>query len=427
MTEQLSPESRERPLRVSELIECLRDALEDFSDVWVEGEIGSLHRSRLGHVYFDLKDADAQLRAVLFRSAAELLPVEPDEGMLVRAHARVDIYPDRGTLQLVVDHLEPYGAGALRAAFERLKVRLHAEGLFDPRHKRPIPAFPRRIGLVTSRGGAALHDFLLGVRRRGALADVLLYDARVQGDGAWREVVRGLHLLDAHAGVDTIVLARGGGSIEDLWTFNREELVRAIFEVETPVVSAIGHEVDLVLTDLVADARAATPTAAAELVVPDGAALGRRTDELARRLAAAQRSRLRELRHRLEALRRGVRHPGERLARGRARLGTLRDRMTAGLHRLHERLATRVTRAEERLRAAGRRGLEQDRARVGALGGRLDALSPLAVLARGYSITRRERDRAIVKSSGEVDEGTGILVQFARGSLRARVTERREE
>jgi exodeoxyribonuclease VII large subunit len=427
MTEQLSLEGQERPLSVSELIECLRGALEDFSDVWVEGEIGSLHRSRLGHVYFDLKDPDGQLRAVLFRSNAELLSIEPEEGMQVRAHARVDIYPDRGTLQLIVDHVEPHGAGALRVAFERLKARLHAEGLFDPRQKKPLPAFPRRIGLVTSGGGAALHDFLRGLRRRGALADVLLFDARVQGEGAWREVVRGLHLLDAAPEVDTIVLARGGGSIEDLWTFNREELVRAIFEVETPVVSAIGHEIDLVLTDLVADARAATPTSAAELVVPDGEALVLRAQDLERRLVGSQRARVRELGHRLEALRRGVRHPGERLAEVRGRLARLSEHLVAGVLRGHERLATRVVRAEERLRSGSGRLIERRRARFAGLAGRLDALSPLGVLGRGYSITRRERDEAIVKSSTEVDEGSGILVQLARGSLRATVTARTEE
>jgi exodeoxyribonuclease VII large subunit len=427
MTEQLSLEGQERPLSVSELIECLRGALEDFSDVWVEGEIGSLHRSRLGHVYFDLKDPDGQLRAVLFRSNAEILSIEPEEGMQVRAHARVDIYPDRGTLQLIVDHVEPHGAGALRVAFERLKARLHAEGLFDPRQKKPLPAFPRRIGLVTSGGGAALHDFLRGLRRRGALADVLLFDARVQGEGAWREVVRGLHLLDAAPEVDTIVLARGGGSIEDLWTFNREELVRAIFEVETPVVSAIGHEIDLVLTDLVADARAATPTSAAELVVPDGEALVLRAQDLERRLVGSQRARVRELGHRLEALRRGVRHPGERLAEVRGRLARLSEHLVAGVLRGHERLATRVVRAEERLRSGSGRLIERRRARFAGLAGRLDALSPLGVLGRGYSITRRERDEAIVKSSTEVDEGSGILVQLARGSLRATVTARTEE
>ncbi len=422
VTEQLSFEEHERPLSVSQVIECLRDALEEFSDVWIEGEIGSLHRSRLGHLYFDLKDEDGQLRAVLFRAQAQHLTVEPEEGMQVRVHARVDIYPERGTLQLIVESLEPAGAGALRVAFEKLKARLHAEGIFDPEHKKPLPPFPRRIGLVTSRAGAALHDFVRGLGRRGALADVLLVDASVQGESAWREVVRGLHLLDARSDVDVIVVARGGGSIEDLWTFNREEVVRAIFEAETPVVSAIGHEIDVVLSDLVADVRAATPTAAAEVVVPDGGALLLRTRDLERRLLSVQRARVRELRHRLDALRRGVRHPGERLAETRGRLARLLEQLAASVLRRHERLVLRVARAGERLRAESGPLVERRRGRLATLGGRLDALSPLGVLGRGYSITRREADRAIVKSHTDVEEGSGIRVQLAQGSLRARVT-----
>jgi exodeoxyribonuclease VII large subunit len=428
VTEQLFRETTERPLQVSQLIELLREALdEEFGDVWVEGEIGSLHRSRPGHLYFDLKDPDGQLRSVMFRSAAVRLPLDPEEGMQVRVHGKIDIYAERGTLQLVVDHLEPCGAGALRIAFERLKARLHEEGLFDPAHKRPLPFFPRRVGLVTSRHGAALHDLVRGLRRRGAPIELVLYDARVQGEGAWREVVRGLHLLGADPSIEVIVIARGGGSIEDLWNFNREELVRAIFEAETPVVSAIGHEVDLVLTDLVADARASTPTAAAELVVPDADEIGRRLDGLARRLVSREKLRVSELRARVEALRRGVRHPGERLADIGERLMRARERLAAAVVRAHERGSVRSTHLCDRLFAEARRRAERERARLAMLGASLEALSPLGVLGRGYSITRRERDGAIVKGSREVGEGEGILVQLSRGALRADVRERLED
>ena len=299
-------------LQVGELVELLRGTLrDDFGEVIVEGEVASLFRSRLGHLYFDLKDERALVRAVLFRGdqLAEdyETPFEPADGMLVRARGRLDVYPERGVLQLIVRELAPCGEGALRLAFERMRAALAAEGLFDPEHKKPLPFLPRRIGLVTSAQGAAIHDFVRALRRRCRAAELLVYDARVQGEGAWRELVRGLHLLAAQPGVDVIVLARGGGSLEDLWNFNREELVRAVFELETPVVSAVGHETDWVLTDFVADARAATPTAAAELVAPDAVALLRQLEALELRMAGLLRAQLRELAHRLLALRRGSR------------------------------------------------------------------------------------------------------------------------
>lgn len=392
-------------LRVSELVAHVRALLDgELGEVLVEGEIGSLHRSRPGHVYFELKDPSAQLRAVLFRGTAVQLEVEPEDGMQVRVRGHLDLYPPRGQLQLVIEDLEPCGAGALWVAFERMRERLAAQGLFEPDHKRPLPAFPRRIGVVTSRHGAALHDFLRGLRQRRADLDVVLFDARVQGEGAWRELVRGLHLLAARPGIEAIVLTRGGGSIEDLWAFNREELVRAIFELDVPVVSAVGHEVDVVLTDLVADVRAPTPTAAAATIAPDAARLRERLQGLARRLRETERARVQALRHRLDALARGLVHPAQRIAA----------------------LQRRLTDARARLRAAVARSRERHGERLRALGGRLDALSPLAVLARGYSLTRRERDGVIVKASDEVEPGAGIRVRLARGGLRARVTDRVE-
>ncbi len=408
---------------VSELIAQLRELLADgFGDVWVEGEIGSLHRSRPGHLYFDLKDDEGQLRAVLFRRSAEALDFDPEEGMQVRAHARLDIYAERGLLQLVIEELRPRGEGALRQAFERLKARLMAEGLFDPAHKRALPYLPRRIGLVTSLGGAAVHDFLRGLQNRFPAIEVLVHDARVQGEEAWRELVRGLHMLDAQPDVDVIVLARGGGSAEDLWTFNREELVRAIFSLETPVVSAIGHEIDWVLCDLVADARAATPTMAAELVVPDAAALRSRLAELEDQLVRRLRERLLLASHRLEGLRRGLVHPAQRLTEAERRLAVARERLGHGLRRSCERASARLAQRVQAL-ASSARGLWRDRvARVEALGAKLDALSPLAVLGRGYSIARRQADGAILKASSQVAVSESIEVRLARGQLRASVT-----
>ncbi len=422
----LAPEGR--ALSVSELVVRLRETLfEEFGEVWIEGEIASLHRSRPGHLYFDLKDPDAQLRAVIFRRIVAELPFEPEEGMQVLARARPDVDAERGLLQLVVSRLEPCGEGALRLAFEQMKARLGAEGLFDPEHKQRLPFRPRRIGLVTSRQGAAIHDFLRGLRCRFPAVEVLLYDARVQGEGAWREVVRGLHLLAARPAVDVIVVTRGGGSIEDLWTFNREEVVRAIFELRTPVVSAIGHELDLVLTDLVADARAATPTAAAELVVPDAAALLRQVRTFEAHLVQRLRTRVQSLWHRLEGLSRGLVHPAQRLTELGRRLADARVRLSHAMDREHEREATRLMHLRARFGRAAQRIQELRIARVEALGGRLDALSPLAVLGRGYSIARRESDGAILKSSQEVSVGEAIGVRLARGALRAAVTGTAEE
>ncbi len=393
-------------LGVSELVELLRGTLRDaFGEVRVEGEIASLFRSRPGHLYFDLKDEGALVRAVMFRGAASVIGFEPQDGMLVQARGRLDVYAERGSLQLVLSELRPCGEGALRAAFERLKALLAAEGLFDAGHKRALPFLPRRIGIVTSIQGAAIHDFLRALHRRFPAGEVVVWDARVQGEGAWREIVRGLHLLDADPTVEVIVLARGGGSLEDLWNFNREELVRAVFDITTPVVSAIGHETDWVLSDLVADAHAATPTAAAELVVPDAAQLLQHVDELELRLVTRVRALVRELAHRLEALRRGLVHPARRLRESALLLRELRARLSAVISRSQERA----------------------RARLGGVAGRLDALSPLAVLGRGFGLAFRDADGAILRDARQAPPGEGILVRLARGRLRATVRESLED
>jgi exodeoxyribonuclease VII large subunit len=399
MADARDPEADAAPvLQVGELVELVRGTMRGWGEVLVEGELASLFRSRTGHLYFDLKDEAAVVHAVMFRGEQWSLELEPAEGMLVRVRGRLDVYPDRGALQLIVSELAARGDGALRLAFERLRAALAAEGLFDDRHKKVLPFLPRRIGLVTSAQGAAIHDFLRALRQRCAALEVVVYDARVQGDGAWRELVRGLHLLDA-SGVDAIVLARGGGSLEDLWNFNREELVRAIFELRTPVVSAVGHEVDWTLCDFVADARAATPTAAAELVAPDAAVLLQRIDALERRLTQRLRGQLRELAHRLAALRRGLVHPAQRLRELRRQVVELRVRLRGALLRLQERRA----------------------ARLAALAGRLDALSPLAVLGRGYALAFREDDGRLLRDPSEVAEGDPIQVRLARGRIRATV------
>jgi len=414
-------------LRVSDLVAELRGVLRDhFGQVWVEGEISGFHRSRPGHVYFDLVDEDAQLHCALFRRSAEQVGFDLEDGLQVRVLARLDVYPDRGALQLIVDQVQPAGEGALRLAFERMRQRLLEEGLFDDEAKTALPFMPARIGLVTSTGGAAIHDFVRGLRQRGSSAEVVVVDARVQGEHAWREVVRGLQLLDAQPDIEVIVLARGGGSIEDLWTFNREELVRAVFEAETPVVSAIGHEVDIVLTDLVADARAATPTAAAALVAPDRAQLEDRLGALGLRLVRRQRARLDGWAQRLLALERGLVHPADRIAALQSRVAVARAGLERGARSALGNARQRLVWANQRLAPAARLRLERAAGRLGGLGGRLDALSPLAVLGRGYGIARRERDGAILRSSEQVEVGEDITVRLAEGGLAARVTRRLE-
>jgi len=435
---------------VSELIGDLRlVCAQAFGRVWVEGEVAGVYRSRLGHVYFDLKDEAALLKAVLFRGAAQKSPVSLEEGSLVRVRARPDVYPERGQLQLIVDSVQPAGEGALQAALERLKRRLESEGLFEPEHKRPLPRHPACVGLVTSVGGAAIHDFVRALRRRRADLEVRVYDARVQGDDAWRQLVRGLHVLGADPRVEVIVLARGGGSLQDLWSFNREELVRAIFELDTPVVSAIGHETDLVLSDWVADARAATPTAAAELVSPDRSALITELRSMAARLERGQRERLRGLADRVRGLERGLVHPGQRLRVVRLRTRASAQALSKLAERLPRELGQRLERASrgldervlpallkprrDRLRQLALmlqqgmlRSVTPRRTQLDAVGGRLDALSPLSVLGRGYGIARRGRDGAILRSSHDVELEESIDVTLADGWLRATVTDRSE-
>jgi exodeoxyribonuclease VII large subunit len=436
-------------LSVAELVDELRARIAGGDACVVEGEVANLFRSRLGHVYFDLLDLEreAQLRCVMFASRLPERELRLEEGARVRALGRPDVYPPRGTLQLVAERLWPAGEGALRVALARLQKRLAAEGLFDAEHKRALPVLPRRIGLVTSVQGAAIHDFLTALRARGASLEVLVYDARVQGPGAWRELVRGLHLLASRPGIEVLVLARGGGSFEDLLEFSREELVRAIFALEMPVISAVGHEVDVTLADLVADARAATPTAAAALVAPDARALGAELERLRRRMLAATGVHVARLAQRLASLRRGLIHPRARLREEARRVGALAERLGRAATRAPRRDAARLGALRERLRAPARsllpvrearversaarllltmRGARERRAAaLGALGARLDALSPLAVLARGYSVTRRLSDGVILRDAADARSGESIDVQLALGALRARIEQRR--
>lgn len=434
------------PLAPSQLNALARELLEGaLGQVWIEGELGGVSRPASGHLYFALKDARAQVRCALFKPRSQWLKFRPVDGLRVLARGRVTLYEPRGEYQLVVEHLEEAGEGALRRAFEELKARLAAEGLFEAARKRPLPPRIARIGVLSSPGGAAVHDVLTVLRRRFALLEVELVPVPVQGPQAAAEIVRQLVRADASARYDVLLVTRGGGSLEDLAAFNDEALARAIAASRTPVVSAIGHEVDFSISDFVADLRAATPSAAAELLSPDGAELGRRLERLRAQLAQAARRgherawlRLDPLQHRLAA-----QQPLTRLSRGAERLGALRQRLergaaqTLGARRGRwETLALRLVAVHPRPRVAAlgaacaRLGLEQqraialrlarDQARLDALGRALHAVSPLATLRRGYAIVLDGNGRS-VRSAAALAPGQSVRIRLADGERRMQV------
>jgi exodeoxyribonuclease VII large subunit len=438
-------------LTVSQLSQQLAAVMEErFPAVWVEGEVSNFKAYASGHAYFTLKDETAQLRCVLFRTRARRVRFEPRDGLHVMVFGAIEVYAQRGDYSLVVELLEPRGVGALQLAFEQLKERLAAEGLFDPARKRPLPRFPRKIGIVTSPSGAAIRDMLRVIGRRFGEIHIVLAPARVQGEGAAAEIAQGVRELNALGDVDVIIVGRGGGSIEDLWAFNDEMLARTIIASKVPVISAVGHEVDFTIADFVADVRAATPSNAAELVVKEKRAVVESLTDLSGRLRRVMARALAAHRDRLErvAARRVLTDPGRPLrdlarrlddARARLRQAALAAR-AGGAHRLA--LATRGLRALSPVARAlnGRRALtelagrldrgvrgalDRDRHRLGAAAGRLDSLSPLGVLGRGYSLTRTA-DGRIVRSWRDVAAGDAVRVLLHEGRLDCRVDATRE-
>ncbi|MGE3778312.1 MAG: exodeoxyribonuclease VII large subunit [Pirellulaceae bacterium] len=390
-------------LTVGELTRLVKDTLhEAFAGVWVSGELSDVSRPQSGHVYFTLKDAEAQIRGVIWRSVASRFPFALEEGLEVLCCGDIDVYPPRGTYQLIVRQLEPRGVGGLQLAFRQLQQRLAAEGLFDSRHKQPLPRIPRRIGFVTSPTGAAVRDFLESLRNRWSPVEVLIIPARVQGEGAADEIVRGIRWANRlQPPLDVLVVGRGGGSLEDLWCFNEERVVRAIFASRVPVVSAVGHEIDVTLSDLVADERALTPTDAAHRIVPS-------RDEV--------RAGLQHVRQRLVALL-------------RARAATARARLAAfATHRVFRRPLDRVRERIERLdeyelraQRALRVRCAQSAERLRGVANQLESLSPLAVLARGYSVTARTADGMLVTDAEQLHAGDRLVTRFARGSAVSRI------
>jgi exodeoxyribonuclease VII large subunit len=440
-------------LTVSELTERIQGVLEtEFVDVWVEGEISNLKIATSGHWYFSLKDEQAQVRAVAWKTDARLIRFRPQDGMKVLARGQLRVYPPRGEYQISVQVLEPLGKGSLQQAFEELKEKLEGEGLFDPARKRPLPMLPRRIGVVTSPTGAVLRDILRVLRSRYPNLEVLVYPALVQGEGAPAEIVRGIRALNRLGGLDVIVLARGGGSLEDLWAFNEETVARAIAASRIPTISAVGHETDFTIADFVADLRAPTPSAAAERVVQAKEDLQARIVALEERRDAALRLRLARVRSRVEA---AAAHRVFAAERGRLRVQAQRvdelsRRAEAGLvrglergrehaRRLRERLEAfrfdrqlaarreRLGRHSDRLLALFRADAEKRRAALSRLAASLDGLSPLAVLGRGYALVWDEAGQRLVRDAAEVDEGQGLRIRLHRGALRATVLSRETE
>ncbi|MCZ7643779.1 MAG: exodeoxyribonuclease VII large subunit [Planctomycetota bacterium] len=403
------PESgRPRARTVSELTLQIKLALESgFPPAWVEGEISNFRRYGSGHSYFTLKDEAAQLSCVLWRGHASSLRFEPRDGMQVLAFGRVSVYEARGQYQLVVERMEPSGVGALSAAFEALKARLEAEGLFDPGRKKPLPAYPRRIALVTSPSGAAVRDMLKVLGRRWPKLEIVLVPVAVQGEGAARQIAAGIRAVNALPGVDAMIVGRGGGSLEDLWAFNEEPVARAIAASRVPVVSAVGHEIDFTIADFVADVRAATPSQAGELVVPEYAAVAEHLERLAGELPAALLGRVERARERLAALAGSwaFRNPGERVQLHRQRLDDLHARLGALRGRL-------VREPGERLAASA---------------ARLDSLSPLRVLERGYAVALRARDGRVVREPGDVRAGDELITRLRRGRIVSKVERAEKE
>lgn len=433
-------------LTVSQLTRKVKGLLEaEVSYVWVSGEVSNWHVSPAGHAYFTLKDKEAQLSGVMFRGKLMHLRFGPEDGLEVIVYGLVTVYEARGAYQIVCDEMQPKGMGALQLAFEKLRRKLEAEGLFDPAHKKPIPLLPRRIGIVTSPTGAAIQDMLNVIARRFANVHVLLHPARVQGDEAAEEIVEGIRALDAW-GVDVIIVGRGGGSLEDLWPFNEEVVVRAVFAVSTPVISAVGHEIDFTLTDFAADLRAPTPSAAAELVVQEREALDTRLANLRRRLSQALGRAIERVRHRVTAAKSSYvfRRPEELVRQRRQRVDELRmtsektvvERVRAAGARARQASralallspAHQMQRAAERLAVVHRRLLrssgvltEQYRARLRSLMAQLHALSPLAILQRGYALAWRLPGRELVRDAAELSPGGRIALRFGKGGTIAAV------
>jgi exodeoxyribonuclease VII large subunit len=444
------PSLTRRILTVSELTGRIRTLLErEFFEVWIEGELSNCKVWNTGHMYFTLKDGGAQIKGVMFRSSLARLRFKPQDGLHVVARAKVSVYDPKGEYQIICEHLEPEGLGALQLAFDQLKERLQKEGLFDQRRKRPLPALPRKIGVVTSLDGAAIRDIIKVLRRRYANAHIIIRPARVQGEGAALDVARALRAIGRVPSVDVVIVGRGGGSIEDLWAFNEEVVARAIAGCPVPTISAVGHETDVTIADFVADLRAPTPSAAAEMVVSRKDDFCTRIDRLSQRVTVAMTGRVHRLESRLRSLeaRPGyagthgrlamrARHAAElthelraamtqRLAAHDRRWQTLRRNLDAfDLRRRLGGVRTRLVAVDGRLAAVVARRRHAADARLRSTASRLESLSPLRVLARGYAMALT-KDGTVIRNADAVRPGEQIAVRVEHGQIDCTVDENR--
>ncbi|HKP86090.1 MAG TPA: exodeoxyribonuclease VII large subunit [Blastocatellia bacterium] len=438
--EQLMQERR--PLSVSEITARIKIMLEgEFSEAWVEGEVSNFRRHSSGHWYFTLKDEGAMLRCASFRMQNRLIRFTPEDGLTVRAHGRLSLYEVRGEYQLLVEYLEPVGVGALQLAFEQLKRRLAAEGLFDTERKRPLPLLPGRIGVVTSPTGAAVRDILRVLKRRNESVSVLIAPARVQGDGAGEEIALAIELLNRRDEVDVIIVGRGGGSIEDLACFNEECVARAIFNSRLPVISAIGHETDFTIADFVSDLRASTPSAAAEMVTMARDEISASLQGLTEDMANAIRYRLLELRSRVSEM-----QSSRAFGEVRMRILTAAQQFDDALYAMESLMREAIKKKREardsvalrlrdsdirrslierrgelavlasKLKSGERNAIDKEGERFSVAVGKLQSLSPLAVLSRGYAIAFDEGGR-IIKRAEDVQEGERVRVRLADGEM----------
>ena len=389
---------------VTEITREVKKRIESaFAEAWVVGEASNVRQPSSGHVYLTLKDEKCQLRTVVFRNVAVRLPFDLRDGMEITVFGRLTVYEPRGDYQIIAERVEPKGMGALQLAFLQLKEKLEREGLFDAARKKPIPFMPSRIGIVTSPTGAAIRDMLDVILRRFPAAEVFLYPVRVQGEGSADEIAHAVECLNRWRNVDVLIVGRGGGSLEDLWAFNEERVARAIFHSDIPIISAVGHEIDVTISDLVADHRALTPTAAGEAVVPDRAQLLADLVKLRNRLAQSLSARLTQARARLEALGRsyGLRRPMDRI---RQRQQHLDDQA-------------------QRLHTSAQHVLGLRREQLATVGGKLEALSPLRVLARGYGIVTRADDPSPLCYASALGPGDRVRARLHRGSFEAQVNQ----
>ncbi len=412
------------------------------STCWVEGEISNLSRPTSGHLYFTLKDQQAQIRCALFRNRRNLLRFQPENGAQVQIRGTVSLYEARGDYQLIAEHMEPAGEGALQQAFEQLKKKLQLEGLFDPQHKQPVPSFPKRVGIISSPSGAAIHDILTVLKRRFPSLPVILYPTAVQGSEAVEGIIGAIKTAQQRSECDLLVLARGGGSIEDLWSFNEEAVARAIYDCEIPTISAVGHETDFTIADFAADQRAPTPSAAAESISPDQEVQAAQLQQLGQRL---QRTLQREIQARqivLKGLERRLRHPREKIHQFSQRLDEQQIRLQRAIQmrqqREQQRLRTaqhtllrhaperKIQRLQKQLQAHGtqlthamRHQLQHHGDRLAGLGHTLDALSPLSTLSRGYSITATAS--GIVRQANQLNPGDQIKTRLHSGNVLSKV------